>query len=65
MNGPDEAPVDESSRLSRERPIDGGAPTVSHVVRFEEMCRLIHPLDLNLTIVINQRSTDRVESQPF
>ena len=31
---------------------------MSHVARFEEMCRLIHPLDLNPMILINQRSTD-------
>ena len=53
INGPDEASLGESVRLSRERPIGDGASTVSHIARFEETCRLIRPLDFNPTIAIN------------
>ena len=55
INGPNDVSFGESVRLSRERPIGDGAPIVSHVVRFEDKPRLIHPLDLHPTITINRK----------
>ena len=45
----------ESARLSHERPIGDGGSTVSHIARFEKVCRLIRLLHFNPTITINKR----------
>ena len=53
INDRDNAPVDESVRLSCIHPIGDGACTMSPVARFEQTCRLIRPLDFNPTIAIS------------
>ena len=54
INSLDDVPVDESMRLSRERPIFDGASTVSHVARSMRSVALIRPLDLHPMITINR-----------
>ena len=54
INGPDEALFGESTRLSRVRPIFDGAFRCVHVARTRDGVALIRPLDLDLTIAINQ-----------
>ena len=53
INSQDCASFDESTRLSRERPISNEASIVSHVARVKRCFDLIHPLDLNPTIAIS------------
>ena len=55
INDPNETSLCKSVRLNGDRPIAEEALRCCHIVCFEEMRRLIYPLDLNPSSLINRR----------
>ena len=55
INDLDEASLGESVCLNVDCPIADEVLRCCHIVGFEEMRRLIYPLDLNPTMLINRR----------